>query len=229
MRGTKLSILAAALSLVGGAAQSSTLTFNFTGVVNSVDSQLSSSFAVGDQITGSYTFDTNAPDTDPADPTVGLYNSSLAYSVTAGSFTSTGTGVVFNIFDNLVLAPNRLRDQYRVVLGTAGPSVNGLNYIGFSLDLLTTSSNPMSLTGNALPSAPPIIGDFAINNDFPISNQLRFYFFTGPDSTPAYVIGSLTTLTDVPEPSTWAMMLLGFAGIGIVAYRRNHKAALQTA
>jgi hypothetical protein len=30
----------------------------------------------------------------------------------------------------------------------------------------------------------------------------------------------------VPEPSTWAMMLLGFAGIGFMAYRRNSKPAL---
>jgi hypothetical protein len=33
----------------------------------------------------------------------------------------------------------------------------------------------------------------------------------------------------VPEPSTWAMMLLGFAGIGIIAYRRKSKSALMTA
>ncbi|WP_368732308.1 PEPxxWA-CTERM sorting domain-containing protein [Streptococcus pyogenes] len=25
----------------------------------------------------------------------------------------------------------------------------------------------------------------------------------------------------VPEPSTWAMMLLGFAGLGLMAYRRS--------
>ena len=25
----------------------------------------------------------------------------------------------------------------------------------------------------------------------------------------------------VPEPSTWAMMILGFAGLGIMAYRRR--------
>ena len=29
----------------------------------------------------------------------------------------------------------------------------------------------------------------------------------------------------VPEPSTWAMMILGFAGIGFVAYRRKSKPA----
>jgi PEP-CTERM motif-containing protein len=27
----------------------------------------------------------------------------------------------------------------------------------------------------------------------------------------------------VPEPSTWAMMILGFAGVGFVAYRRSRK------
>ncbi len=27
----------------------------------------------------------------------------------------------------------------------------------------------------------------------------------------------------VPEPATWAMMMLGFAGIGIMAYRRKNK------
>ena len=30
----------------------------------------------------------------------------------------------------------------------------------------------------------------------------------------------------VPEPSTWAMLLLGFAGVGFVAYRRKDKMAL---
>jgi hypothetical protein len=33
----------------------------------------------------------------------------------------------------------------------------------------------------------------------------------------------------VPEPSTWAMMILGFAGLGFVAYRRKSKPALMAA
>jgi PEP-CTERM motif len=28
----------------------------------------------------------------------------------------------------------------------------------------------------------------------------------------------------VPEPSTWAMMILGFAGLGFMAYRKNRMA-----
>jgi hypothetical protein len=33
----------------------------------------------------------------------------------------------------------------------------------------------------------------------------------------------------VPEPSTWAMMILGFAGVGFMSYRRKSKPALITA
>jgi hypothetical protein len=43
--------------------------------------------------------------------------------------------------------------------------------------------------------------------------------------------GTMTPITTdvptaVPEPSTWAMLLLGFAGIGFMAYRRKSKPAL---
>jgi hypothetical protein len=36
-------------------------------------------------------------------------------------------------------------------------------------------------------------------------------------------------ISAVPEPSTWAMMLLGFGGVGFMAYRRKYKAALLAA
>jgi hypothetical protein len=35
-----------------------------------------------------------------------------------------------------------------------------------------------------------------------------------------------TLTTAVPEPSTWAMMLLGFVGIGFMAFRRKSRPAL---
>ena len=42
-------------------------------------------------------------------------------------------------------------------------------------------------------------------------------------------IGATTfTVSTVPELSTWMMMLLGFAGIGFIAYRRSKKVALTT-
>jgi hypothetical protein len=38
----------------------------------------------------------------------------------------------------------------------------------------------------------------------------------------------VTTLA-IPEPSTWAMMLLGFAGLGYAGYRNARKAAVANA
>jgi hypothetical protein len=37
---------------------------------------------------------------------------------------------------------------------------------------------------------------------------------------------TLVSISGVPEPSTWAMMFLGFAGVGYLAYRRRKVAAL---
>ncbi len=38
--------------------------------------------------------------------------------------------------------------------------------------------------------------------------------------------GTMTPMTvNVPEPSTWAMMALGFAGLGFAAFRRGRKPA----
>ena len=36
-------------------------------------------------------------------------------------------------------------------------------------------------------------------------------------------IAGTGTVMSTPEPSTWVMMMLGFAGLGFVGYRRTHK------
>jgi hypothetical protein len=53
-----------------------------------------------------------------------------------------------------------------------------------------------------------------------------FYVYS-PDSILGR--GDIAVTSAVPEPSTWAMLLLGFAGIGFMAYRRKSKPALMTA
>jgi hypothetical protein len=44
-----------------------------------------------------------------------------------------------------------------------------------------------------------------------------------------YAQEGLPVAGSVPEPSTWAMMIIGFAGIGFMAYRRKLKPALMAA
>ncbi len=43
---------------------------------------------------------------------------------------------------------------------------------------------------------------------------------------PVLVTFELSTGSGVPEPSTWAMMMVGVAGVGFVAYRRSKPAVL---
>jgi hypothetical protein len=63
----------------------------------------------------------------------------------------------------------------------------------------------------------PMIG---IDPLFQLENPL-FNLVLSPDTG--------NTISSVPETSTWAMMLLGFAGIGFMAYRRKSEPALMAA
>jgi hypothetical protein len=47
------------------------------------------------------------------------------------------------------------------------------------------------------------------------------YFADGINGEADGLFGALTV--SVPEPSTWAMMLLGFAGLGFFGYRASRK------
>ena len=64
----------------------------------------------------------------------------------------------------------------------------------------------------------------------PISGEVFVPFGADPTNTicPKGCIGVFTdTVAAVPEPSTWAMMILGFAGVGFMAYRRKAKPAFR--
>jgi hypothetical protein len=66
------------------------------------------------------------------------------------------------------------------------------------------------------------------------SVALGVNWYSGPITSPTFIEGTylaynnvdgqvatvtVATVSAVPEPSTWAMMLIGFAGIGFAAYR----------
>jgi hypothetical protein len=42
------------------------------------------------------------------------------------------------------------------------------------------------------------------------------------------VQGYIVEFSVVPEPSTWAMLLIGFAGLGVAAYRRAKTATARS-
>jgi hypothetical protein len=86
----------------------------------------------------------------------------------------------------------------------------------------------------SVPSTPPGEFDYAYNT----VNQPVGTFAVGTiddlGQKIALNLGKNTLSFDaslfvVPEPSTWAMMLLGFAGLGFVGYRRTRRAKPQAA
>ena len=61
------------------------------------------------------------------------------------------------------------------------------------------------------------------------ANCNTYEFWDGIHPTAAAhmaIADAFVAVAGVPEPSTWAMMILGFAGIGFMAYRRKSKPAL---
>jgi hypothetical protein len=61
----------------------------------------------------------------------------------------------------------------------------------------------------------------------------RFFEFTRVhelhDGGDNVLLSDITAVAAVPEPSTWAMMILGFVGVGFMAYRRKSKPTLMAA
>ena len=45
--------------------------------------------------------------------------------------------------------------------------------------------------------------------------------FNNDPSINAFEVANFSVTAPVPEPSTWAMMILGFAGVGFMAYRKK--------
>lgn len=57
------------------------------------------------------------------------------------------------------------------------------------------------------------------------SGELSLYYWDSNNGDNSQFVTAIIT-TAVPEPSTWAMMILGFAGVGFMTYRRRKVAAL---
>jgi hypothetical protein len=101
--------------------------------------------------------------------------------------------------DHTITEPVFLRARYVVFAAFEALAGHPVNFS----DVAVQSEADMSSTGQLFIDAPP--GSFTT--------------LSGHDySTGAGVSG-------VPEPSTWALMLIGFAGLGFAGYRRRTRLA----
>jgi hypothetical protein len=92
-------------------------------------------------------------------------------------------------------------------------------------DLSEVLSNGVSLTLTS-PGATSAVFS-AIRTLGVIKDQSDFAGSAG--SADSSILGNAFSVTAVPEASTWAMMVIGFAGLGIAGYRASQKRAVAAA
>jgi hypothetical protein len=150
----------------------------------------------------------------------------------SGGFATSGTGV---INDAGFGGP-----QILTMITAATPGTNGgPGNFGFR------ANDGTDWNGND--SAVPITSSgglvFAVGTNAPASGQDVLFGIYGDGGTGyfaaffghitanspneyGYNLAAIGSVSAVPEPSTWAMMILGFAGIGFLAYRRRSTPAM---
>ncbi len=151
---------------------------------------------------------------------------SQASTVTGVNFTTqnSGAGVVTSIHWGITSLINNYPDQATATVTQVGVPFPGLGptYTGYTN---TFSTGSLSLAAGtyylSLQQVTVSAAGGFVNwdiNSGPSSASL------GGNPYPSetfQILGTVDVAPAVPEPSTWAMMILGFAGIGFMAYRRR--------
>jgi len=133
--------------------------------------------------------------------------------------------------------------QYSYELNFSGPGNS--DTVNFNLNLQQITNNSGDLIFSLLQSTLNGLGPFNVAGvtvsdiKFQLANGTNGTYnpgtglWTNPD--PANNNGQVTSVmyitadftAAVPEASTWAMMILGFAGVGFLAYRRRNQVSLR--
>jgi hypothetical protein len=162
---------------------------------------------IGSNVTGGLFF--GGGSTNYFDPANGFVPSS-GYSNTVGATVTVANPTIeFGFNDNANLDTVNVTQNQIIITdvsqGGASPlriTLTDAAFTGLTLDS-NTFGGSFSFTGNTLTFFGDDIG-------------------TGGTRTAVFTLAAA-----VPEPSTWAMMILGFAGIGFMAYRRRGQPSLR--
>ena len=221
--------------------QNTTATFSVSGVetFNSqptgVGAGFTTDYGTGGTITGSYS-GVNGVQINPAD----VYGG-------AG-----GAGNYIVAFSNtpytLTLTADPIKDPQGInYFGYWLSALDAGNQVAFYKDGVEVGAlTPADVVAKLGPSGPyygnanpPFAGDdsgepYAFINFYDLNGTFDQVVFTenpagGGYESDNHTVGFFTHVGGVPEPSTWAMMLLGFAGLGFPSYRSSRRAISATA
>lgn len=139
-----------------------------------------------------------------------------------------------NLLVDFTLALTSLSDFSASLTQSFNTAADKISQLTLSLFRGTVGSGTLVTSGLANPSGPKSqAAGISYDNALAGSYYLEV---TGvvPNGHPVAidltVAGTTSTIAGaVPEPATWAMMLLGFMGVGFVAYRRRAGSSLRLA
>jgi hypothetical protein len=201
-------------------ANAAVVTWNFAGTVDT--GYIGHSEMLGHTVFGSVTFDTSSPAATVLSPNYAMYNNVSAFSIDGHAASAPDT--VEHVIDNLASSPQLTGGinfgSFVTLLDGIIFKSNFTNPTGtyeLILFLEEYKENPSSVTGTNPPATPPSLALF---------NNASIEYFQNDVGGFHANLTAISVASSVPEPSTWAMMILGFAGIGFMAYRRKARTAL---
>jgi hypothetical protein len=141
-----------------------------------------------------------------------------AYRTFAGGVNDTGTGQF------LSFASGQTADT-GIAFTSTGLVSNNQYSVSFLYGSFGQSNLTQSLDVFINGTIVDTITAISSTNDLSLVFRSYTYAFTAGATPEIRFVDSSGVTASIPEPSTWAMMILGFAGVGFMAYRRRNQGA----
>ncbi len=218
-RATLTAVLAATVFGVCGigSVNAGLLTATYSGTLTDVPIELTPQFAVGQTVTGTYTFESTTTARAGSTSNAAFFDALTAASYSAGTYTATTTGAPEIQVDNDVFGSDRYAVVSSVSNGLSGADVNTipLLFAGIRLDDSTGT-----VFNNAL-----VLPTMIDLNDFD-SNEFILFFGESFEVETFVVSGELTSFeirgpSVVPEPSSFFLASIGVIGLAVVGIRKR--------
>lgn len=193
------------------------VTYTFTGAVDHVAAEILGAntpydFAIGQTITGSFTYDVDAVSPPPFDSTLpggvtwsNNYNALTSFTMTVGSYTASDPTLYQTVANIIQVLKSPSRDSFIMSAPLDGPVIGGYAPIGF-----------MSFDTPMVDTVLAHVGDLSTVP----GNQTFWYLAFSSDGGDPRLSGTLTSITQqaVPEPATVLLFASGL--IGLIAGRK---------
>ncbi|MBV9910823.1 MAG: PEP-CTERM sorting domain-containing protein [Hyphomicrobiales bacterium] len=219
---TKLPIIAALAGVLGlpAVASAEIVTVTYTGsVILAPGGAGIPPASEGDTLVASYVFNLPNATNSVIDPTDGGFSAGPYGSFATASLTVNGVAAVLPTF----------------ATGQISGEVNVFD-TGSVLDAEVTGADPATQLITLVDGpdfswnlASPTNTSFSPSPDDEAITQLKTAAGGFLEGDVTSVTVTVSSSSPVPEPSTWAMILIGFAGVGLVSYRSRRRATVLAA